>query len=74
MSAELLDSEGVAVLTGGASGFGLEAATRCASLGMAIAILDMVRPFLGAEFLLTFPHLFRVLVIFARLYVIFCSI
>ena len=40
-ASDLLDSDGVAVLTGGASGFGLEAATRCAELGMSVAILDM---------------------------------
>ena len=40
-AAELLDAGGIAVITGGASGFGLEAARRCAALGMGIALLDM---------------------------------
>ena len=38
---DVLDAEGVAVITGGASGFGLEAATQCAALGMGVAILDV---------------------------------
>ena len=41
MAAELLDASGVAVITGGASGFGLEAAMRCATAHMSVAILDM---------------------------------
>ena len=36
-----IDGAGVAVITGGASGFGLEAARRCAGLGMRTAILDV---------------------------------
>ena len=37
---QLLEANGVAVITGGASGFGLEAAKRCAAAHMAVAILD----------------------------------
>ena len=40
-AAELLDASGIGVVTGGASGFGLEAARRCASMGMGVALLDM---------------------------------
>ena len=38
---DAIDPAGVAVITGGASGFGLEAARRCAGLGMKTAIIDI---------------------------------
>lgn len=38
---ETLDSSGVAMITGAASGFGLEAAKRCAAAGMKLALLDV---------------------------------
>ena len=41
MFAESLDADGVAVITGGASGFGLAAARRCVAAGMRVAILDV---------------------------------
>jgi NAD(P)-dependent dehydrogenase (short-subunit alcohol dehydrogenase family) len=37
----LSDSPGVAVITGGASGFGLALGGRCAASGMAVALLDL---------------------------------
>lgn len=37
---EILETNGVGVITGGASGFGLEAALRCAAAHMSVAILD----------------------------------
>ena len=40
MAESVLDTQGVAVITGGASGFGLEAAMRCAAAKMSVAILD----------------------------------
>lgn len=36
-----LDIDGVAVITGGAGGFGLNVATRLVRAGMAVAILDV---------------------------------
>lgn len=37
----VIDGAGVAVITGGASGFGLHVAERCVKSGMAVAILDV---------------------------------
>mmetsp|Transcript_58333 Transcript_58333/g.156076 ORF Transcript_58333/g.156076 Transcript_58333/m.156076 type:complete len:319 (-) Transcript_58333:81-1037(-) len=38
---DVFDCSGVAVITGAASGFGLEAARRCAAAGMRLALLDV---------------------------------
>jgi NAD(P)-dependent dehydrogenase (short-subunit alcohol dehydrogenase family) len=39
--ASTIDTDGVAVVTGGASGFGLETATRLLRAGMSVVILDV---------------------------------
>jgi NAD(P)-dependent dehydrogenase (short-subunit alcohol dehydrogenase family) len=39
---EVFDTEGLAVITGGAGGFGLEIGLRCAAAGMRVALLDVV--------------------------------
>lgn len=41
MLSAVVDTSGVAIITGGASGFGLEVATRCAAAGMRTALLDV---------------------------------
>eukprot|EP00658_Telonema_sp_P-2_P079719 TRINITY_DN7781_c0_g1_i2.p1 TRINITY_DN7781_c0_g1~~TRINITY_DN7781_c0_g1_i2.p1 ORF type:complete len:361 (+),score=90.64 TRINITY_DN7781_c0_g1_i2:76-1083(+) len=43
-----LDLEGIGVITGGASGFGLEVATRLVEAGMRVALLDISEPELAA--------------------------
>ena len=39
--ADIFDVDGVAIITGGASGFGLEAASRCVAAGMRVVIADI---------------------------------
>ena len=39
---DVFDVSGVAVITGGAGGFGLEIGQRCAAAGMRVALLDVV--------------------------------
>ena len=39
--AACIDTAGVAIVTGGASGFGLEVCRRCAAAGQRVALLDL---------------------------------
>ena len=45
---DVFDVSGVAVITGGAGGFGLEIGQRCAAAGMRVALLDVVEDKLRA--------------------------
>ena len=45
---EIFDAAGIAVITGGGSGFGLEAASRCAKAGMAVAVAEVQQDTLSA--------------------------